>query len=81
MEAYRPQQLVAVQLTGMGWDGAESMAELHRRGGRTIAESEETAVIFGMPQELIARQGATVVLPHDEVADQLIAWGMPGRDA
>ena len=50
------------------------MKELHDKGGRTIAESEKTAVIFGMPHELIERDGADVVLPREAVANQLISW-------
>lgn len=67
-------RLIGVQLTGMGNDGAKEMAELHRRGGRTIAESEDTAVVFGMPAELIERGGASVVLPCQDVARQLNHW-------
>ncbi|PWC33976.1 chemotaxis-specific protein-glutamate methyltransferase CheB [Azospirillum sp. TSO35-2] len=70
-------RLVGVLLTGMGNDGAESMAELRRRGGRTIAESEDSAVVFGMPQELIRRGGASVVLPSDRIAGQLTRWLAP----
>ena len=69
-----PEQITGVQLTGMGDDGARAMTELKQRGGRTIAESESTAVVFGMPQELIQRGGATVVLPCQHVARQLIGW-------
>jgi two-component system chemotaxis response regulator CheB len=68
------QQLVGVQLTGMGNDGAKAMAELRRRGGRTIAESQETAVVFGMPAELIELGGASMVLPSPEIARQLNHW-------
>lgn len=69
-----PQHLVGVQLTGMGNDGAKAMAELKRRGGRTIAEAESTAVVFGMPAELIELGGATLVLPCHDVARQLNHW-------
>lgn len=69
-----PERLIAVQLTGMGDDGCREMAELHREGGRTIAEAEESAVIFGMPEELIARGGAGRVAPPHRIADQLEAW-------
>jgi two-component system chemotaxis response regulator CheB len=61
-------------LTGMGSDGADSFAEIKQRGGRTIAESEESAVVFGMPKELIAKQGASLILPADKIAEQLMAW-------
>lgn len=74
MEHYRPDQIIGVMLTGMGYDGAAAMAELHSRGGRTIAESENTAVVFGMPAELIQRRGATVILDAHQIANQLIGW-------
>ena len=69
-----PTQITGVQLTGMGNDGAAAMTQLKRSGGRTIAESEATAVVFGMPGELIARGGATTVLPCQDIARQLIGW-------
>ncbi|CAK0766699.1 Protein-glutamate methylesterase/protein-glutamine glutaminase 3 [Gammaproteobacteria bacterium] len=72
LEHFRPTQLIGVLLTGMGYDGAEAMTELHRRGGWTIAESEETAVVYGMPAELVERGGANLVLPAHQVAIQLI---------
>jgi two-component system chemotaxis response regulator CheB len=67
-------QLVGVLMTGMGDDGAAAMAELHAQGGRTIAEAEESAVVWGMPGELVRRGGATLVLPSYEIADQLADW-------
>lgn len=72
-----PANLVGVLLTGMGDDGASAMADLHAQGGRTIAESQDSAVVFGMPQELIARGGASTVLPCEEVAAQLCQWIKP----
>ena len=74
MRHFEPQHITGVQLTGMGDDGARAMTELKQRGGRTIAEAESTAVVFGMPNELIQRGGATVVLPCHQVARQLIGW-------
>jgi len=69
-----PARVTAVMLTGMGNDGSDAFAEIKKLGGQTIAESEATAVVFGMPQELIARQGASVVLPADKIAAQLTLW-------
>jgi two-component system, chemotaxis family, protein-glutamate methylesterase/glutaminase len=74
MRAMEPRTLVGVQLTGMGDDGARAMADLCKAGGRTIAEDASTAVVFGMPGELIRLGGATKVLPSDHVADQLNSW-------
>lgn len=69
-----PATLIGVQLTGMGDDGAEAMALLRARGGRTIAESEATAAVFGMPAELIRRGGATEVMDCDRIAARLMQW-------
>ncbi|TWA72523.1 two-component system chemotaxis response regulator CheB [Azospirillum brasilense] len=76
LRAVAPSRLIGVLLTGMGSDGAVSMAELRRQGGRTIAEAESSAVVFGMPQELIRRGGADMVLPSDRVAQQVTRWVM-----
>ncbi|MEN3276528.1 MAG: two-component system, chemotaxis family, protein-glutamate methylesterase/glutaminase [Massilia sp.] len=74
LEHYAPSSIVAVMLTGMGYDGSDAFAEIARRGGRTIAESEESAVVFGMPAELIRRGGAQRVLPAEQIAAQLVDW-------
>ncbi len=71
-----PETVICVQLTGMGNDGAKTMANLHALGARTIAESEETAVVYGMPRELVESGGAECVLPSYEIADKLIEWVM-----
>jgi two-component system chemotaxis response regulator CheB len=74
LEHCDPTRIVAVMLTGMGYDGADAFAEIKKRGGRTIAESEATAVVFGMPAELIERGGASVVLPSTRIAAQINTW-------
>ncbi|WP_404375818.1 chemotaxis-specific protein-glutamate methyltransferase CheB [Vreelandella aquamarina] len=71
---YRDSELICVQLTGMGDDGADEMAQAFQGGAYTIAESEESAVVFGMPRALIEQQGASVVLPHEAIAEQLDKW-------
>ena len=58
-----PSQLIGILMTGMGNDGAEAMALIHAGGGRTIAEAEETAVVWGMPGELVKANGASFVVP------------------
>ena len=64
--------MVGVLMTGIGDDGADQMVAIHQAGGVTIAESEETAVVFGMPREAIERGGAEVVAPHYEVAREIV---------
>jgi two-component system chemotaxis response regulator CheB len=58
-------------MTGMGDDGAAAMAELRSGGGQTIAEAEETAIVWGMPGELVRAGGATWVLPLQKIAARL----------
>ena len=74
LEHCDPGRVVAVMLTGMGYDGADAFTEIKKRGGRTIAESQESAVVFGMPAELIERSGASMVLPAEKMAAQITLW-------
>ncbi|MGA7720583.1 MAG: chemotaxis response regulator protein-glutamate methylesterase [Ignavibacteriaceae bacterium] len=63
---------VGVLMTGMGSDGADAMLNIRNAGGRTIAESEETAIVFGMPMEAIKRGGADTIAPSYRVADEIV---------
>jgi two-component system chemotaxis response regulator CheB len=74
LEHCDPAWVTAVMLTGMGYDGSDVFAEIKQRGGRTIAESEESCVVFGMPKELIEKRGASMVLAAEKIAAQLNAW-------
>jgi len=71
MDQLPVRQLVGVLMTGMGDDGAQAMARLHAEGGQTIAEAEETAVVWGMPGELVKAKGADWVLPLHDIAERL----------
>jgi two-component system chemotaxis response regulator CheB len=64
-------QLIGVLMTGMGNDGADAMTELRAKGGTTIAEAEETAVVWGMPGELVRAGGASHVVPLPRIAARL----------
>jgi len=64
--------LIAVILTGMGHDGRGGMGLVKKRGGFTIAESEETAVVFGMPSEAIQEGAVDVVAPLHGIVDQIV---------
>jgi len=76
LEHCDPARVIGVMLTGMGNDGSDSFTTIRNRGGRTIAESEDTAVVFGMPKELIDKGGATVVLPSHKIVSQITAWAL-----
>jgi two-component system, chemotaxis family, protein-glutamate methylesterase/glutaminase len=64
-------QLIGVLMTGMGDDGAEAMTALRKNGGKTIAEAEETAVVWGMPGSLAHAGGASWILPLPRIAQHL----------
>lgn len=72
VQIYGASKVLCVQLTGMGHDGAQAMADAKKNGALTIAESEETAVVFGMPRELIELNAADKILPKYKIADALI---------
>jgi two-component system chemotaxis response regulator CheB len=59
--------IVGVLLTGMGDDGADGMVALRRAGHQTIAEDEQSCVVFGMPREAIARGGASHTVPLERI--------------
>ena len=63
---------IGVLMTGIGDDGADQMVRIREAGGVTIAESEESCVVFGMPYQAIARGGAEIVLPSWEMAARLV---------
>jgi two-component system chemotaxis response regulator CheB len=59
--------LTALVLTGMGNDGRNGVLDVKQHGGTVIAESEETAVIFGMPAQAIQTGAVDAVLPLGEI--------------
>jgi two-component system chemotaxis response regulator CheB len=63
----------ACLLTGMGRDGAQGLLAMRRAGSATIAQDEESSVVFGMPGEAVRIGAAMQVLPLDQVAPALTA--------
>jgi two-component system chemotaxis response regulator CheB len=59
-------------LTGMGDDGATGLLSMRQAGAHTIAQDEQSCVVFGMPKEAIARGGAERIVPLGKVAETLI---------
>jgi len=62
---------LGVLMTGMGNDGAASMCKIKQAGGYTIAESEETAVVYGMPKEAVLKGCTDIVLPSYKIAAEI----------
>ncbi len=64
--------IVSVILTGMGSDGAVGMTEIKKTGGYVIAESEETAVVYGMPKAVVDRGLADEIKPLQAIAGAIV---------
>ena len=64
---------VGVILTGMGQDGATGMLAMHQAGAHTIAQDEETCVVYGMPKVAVEMGGVTESKPLQKVAAAAIA--------
>ncbi len=65
----------AALLTGMGKDGADGLCAMRKAGGLTIAQSEETCIVYGMPRAAVEACGADVILPLDDIAATIAALG------
>ena len=65
--SYGPRAL-GIVLTGMGDDGAEGIQALHQAGGLTIAQDENSCVVYGMPREAVIRNAVDQILSLDQIA-------------
>lgn len=63
---------VGIILTGMGKDGAEGLKEMKETGAPTIAQDENTCVVWGMPGEAVKLGAADHVLPLEKVAEKIL---------
>ncbi|CAN5158277.1 chemotaxis response regulator protein-glutamate methylesterase [soil metagenome] len=62
---------LGIIMTGMGDDGAAGMLEMRTAGARTVAQDEESCVVFGMPKEAIKRGGVEKTLPLSAMAQEI----------
>ena len=69
---YAGSNAVGAILTGMGNDGAAGMLTMKNAGAETIAQDQESCIVFGMPKEAIQLGGANHVLPLTRIADKLL---------
>ncbi len=65
---------IGIIMTGMGDDGATGMLEMHQAGAYTLAQDEQSCVVFGMPKEAIALGGVDEIIALDELSKRLLAW-------
>jgi two-component system response regulator WspF len=69
-----PEPAIAVLLTGMGYDGGQGMKVLRDAGWFTIAQDQETSVVFGMPKAAIDAGGASIVLPLKSIVPNILSY-------
>lgn len=74
-------KVVGVVLTGMADDGARGAQMIREVGGQVIAESDETAVVFGMPRAVIELGAASQILPLHEIAQALVSMDAPAAES
>jgi two-component system, chemotaxis family, protein-glutamate methylesterase/glutaminase len=72
-------QAIAVLMTGMGDDGAEGLGAVKAAGGLTIAQSEDSCVVYGMPKAAMERGAVMRVVNLDSLANALMAQCRPER--
>ena len=62
-------------LTGMGRDGADGMLAIYKAGGLTVAQNEESCVVYGMPKQAVELGAVQHLLPLNEIAELLLRIG------
>lgn len=68
----RSLKLVGVLMTGMGSDGARGLKKIHDAGWPTLAEAEESCVVFGMPRAAIQLEAVDTIVPLQNLAEALV---------
>lgn len=66
--------ILCILLTGIGNDGAQGMLTLKKSGTETIAESEKSAIVYGMPRSAFELGAANKVLNLDEIIEEIIRF-------
>ena len=70
---YAGKNALGIIMTGMGDDGARGLREMHDAGARTVAQDEESCVVFGMPKEAIKLGSVDKVIPLRTIAREISA--------
>nr|MBP6740228.1 chemotaxis response regulator protein-glutamate methylesterase [Leptospiraceae bacterium] len=65
---------VGIIMTGMGDDGANGMKEMHEQGAFTVAQNEESCVVFGMPKEAIKKNAVDKVISLEEIPSVIMKY-------
>ncbi len=65
---------VAVIMTGMGRDGADGITKIKEAGGKTIAQNEETSIVYGMNRVAVEKGGIDDVVPLSEIPKKIVEY-------
>jgi two-component system chemotaxis response regulator CheB len=68
--------VLGVLLTGMGKDGAEGLLSIKKGGGITIAQNEESCIVYGMPKQAIEIGAAVYIVPLNEIGPMILNYTM-----
>ena len=60
-------------LTGMEHDGAQGLLAMRKAGARTLAQSEKTCVVYGMPREAVAIDGVDEIVDLDQMCQRILS--------
>lgn len=66
------EKTLGILLTGMGRDGVDGLHAIKSKGGKTIAESEETSVLYGMPKVAAETGAADLIIPNYKIVEKMI---------
>ena len=65
---------IGIILTGMGSDGVEGLGAIKRVGGKTIAEAEETSILYAMPKFATEKGFADFILPNYKISEKILEF-------
>ncbi len=71
---YEGKHFLGIILSGMGRDGVDGLLKLKKNGAITIAQNQESCIVFGMPQEAIRSDAATLTLSPPEIVQEIIKF-------
>ena len=74
LKVFSAEKIFAVLLTGIGDDGANGMVEIKKAGGYTVAESEATSTVYGMPREAYERGGTSQVMDFPDILEKIVCY-------
>ena len=74
LKIFPAEKIFAVLLTGIGDDGADGMVQIKQAGGYTVAESEATSTVYGMPKEAYDRGGVSQVMDFPDILKKIVSY-------